>query len=257
VPEAISRGHRIYYETQGFGPPLVLIPGLMQTVKRWELAGYQPLASRYQLVVLDTLGHGRSDRPDDATAYDRRGVAEDVVAAMDDAGLSKAHVWGYSRGATIAVNVASLYPDRVRSLVLGGAVPGQERIAANVKERVVALRNGNWGAFWTAMGLSRHAQLETALQGSSDAGSLAAIFEASSHPAGFETDLALMRGRILVYAGTNDLGLQTDAAQATFRSTAEALGARVELLEGLDHAETFQRSDLVMPFVRDFLGKLP
>ena len=92
MAEAESRGHRIYYETQGFGPPLVLIPGLLMTTKRWELAGYQPLASRYQLVMLDTLGHGRSDRPEDAASYDRRGVADDVIAVMDAAGVSKAHV---------------------------------------------------------------------------------------------------------------------------------------------------------------------
>jgi pimeloyl-ACP methyl ester carboxylesterase len=258
VAAATSRGHRIYYEMQGFGPPLVLIPGLLMTTKRWELAGYQSLASRFQLVMLDTLGHGRSDRPDNATAYSRAGVAADVIAVMDAAGVDKAHVWGYSRGGGIAANVATLYPDRVRSLIMGGSLPNQAgRLVTNATERVEALRRDDWGAFWTSMGLSRDAQLEAALQAGTDAPALAEIIEASSVPDGFENDFAPLRDRILVYAGSNDLGLSEKAALEALEKRCNEIGARLELLEGLNHAEAFQRSDLVMPFVRDFLSKLP
>ena len=38
MPEAESRGYRIYYEDEGFGAPLVLVPGLMMTIKRWQIA---------------------------------------------------------------------------------------------------------------------------------------------------------------------------------------------------------------------------
>jgi pimeloyl-ACP methyl ester carboxylesterase len=228
------------------------------TTKRWELAGYPVLASRYQLIVLDTLGHGRSDRPTDAAMYDRRGVAADVIAVMDAVGVEKAHVWGYSRGGGIAANVATLYPERLRSLIMGGSLPNQSgRLIANAAERVEALRRNDWDAFWTSMGLSRDAQLEAALQAGTDAGALAAIIEASGEPDGFENDFAAMRDRMLVYAGSNDLGLGEKSAVEALEKRCSEIGARLELLEGLNHAEAFQRSDLVMPFVRDFLNKLP
>ena len=95
----------------------------MMTTKRWALAGYPALASRFQLITLDTLGHGKSDQPRDPAAYDRRGVAADVIAVMDAAGIGSAHVWGYSRGGAIAANVATLYPERVRGLITGGFLP--------------------------------------------------------------------------------------------------------------------------------------
>ena len=258
MAEAISRGHRIYYETLGFGPPLVLIPGLLMTTKRWELAGYPVLASRFQLITLDTLGHGRSDKPQDAASYDRHGVAADVIAVMDAVGVQQAHVWGYSRGGGIAANVATLYPDRVRSLIMGGSLPNQAgRLLTNVNERVEALRRDDWSAFWTSMGLTRDAQLEAALQAGTEAGAVAAIIEASGQPDGFENDFAAMRDRLLVYAGSNDLGLSDPANVQALESRCNEIGARLELLDGLNHAEAFQRSDLVMPFVRDFLRNVP
>ena len=60
---------------------------------------------------------------------------------------------------------------------------------------------------------------------------------------------------MLVYAGTNDLGL-TRTGTEVFAKNCDAIGARIELLDSLDHAQAFRRSDLVMPFVRDFLRKV-
>jgi pimeloyl-ACP methyl ester carboxylesterase len=61
-----------------------------------------------------------SDKPHDAALYGTEMVA-DVVRLLDERGIKSAHIVGYSMGAEIALKVATQYPDRVRSLVLGGS----------------------------------------------------------------------------------------------------------------------------------------
>ena len=79
-----SRDHGIYYEVVGSGEPLILIPGLGNSIQGWEDAGYHAaLSDRFKLISLDPMGHGKSDKPLNSDAYERRGVAADVIAVMD------------------------------------------------------------------------------------------------------------------------------------------------------------------------------
>src|SRR5947208_16902105 len=55
-------GIRLYYESQGDGPPVVLVHGLGLSGDIWR---YQApaLAQRYRVITLDTRGHGQSSKP--------------------------------------------------------------------------------------------------------------------------------------------------------------------------------------------------
>ncbi len=59
-------------------------------------------------------------KPHEPDAYGWPAVAADVVAVMDAAGVDRATVWGYSRGAALAGAVAAEFPDRVAALILTG-----------------------------------------------------------------------------------------------------------------------------------------
>lgn len=115
MPFADSGGARIYYEQNGIGEPLVLIPGLGGSTR--QLA---PLAAElgrsFRVLALDPRGAGQSDKPE--TGYDGGQLSSDVAAVFLHAGIEAAHVVGISFGGMLAQELAIRRPDAVRSLVL-------------------------------------------------------------------------------------------------------------------------------------------
>jgi pimeloyl-ACP methyl ester carboxylesterase len=59
-----GRSHNIAYDIQGQGTPVLLLPAFSTVSSRTELAGIaQILAPHVQVITLDWLGFGESDRP--------------------------------------------------------------------------------------------------------------------------------------------------------------------------------------------------
>ena len=97
---------------------MILLPGLLLPARMHEPLA-QALAERgNRVVLLDLLGHGRSDRPRDMWRYSMRDFAEEVVALMDHLELDEAVVGGTSLGANTTLEVASLAPERLRGMVI-------------------------------------------------------------------------------------------------------------------------------------------
>src|SRR4029077_19011682 len=116
-----NQGARIYWDEQGHGEPVLLIMGLAYPSQMWYRT--RPLlASRYQTLVLDNRGIGRSDVP--PGPYPIALMASDAAAVLDAANVESAHVFGVSMGGMIAQEFALQYPARVRSLILGSTAAG-------------------------------------------------------------------------------------------------------------------------------------
>jgi pimeloyl-ACP methyl ester carboxylesterase len=114
----------IAYQVVGEGPTDVLmIPGWFSHLALdWEeptwVRWVERLASFARLVRFDKRGTGMSDRPPGIPTPDER--MEDARAVMDAAGLTAAHVLGWSEGGPLAIMLAVTHPDRVQSLILYG-----------------------------------------------------------------------------------------------------------------------------------------
>jgi pimeloyl-ACP methyl ester carboxylesterase len=120
-----NRGCRIAFDISGSGEQtVVLLHGLGQRRIDWGTCGYVAgLADRFQVICIDSLGHGESDGPDDCSLYSREQLAGDVVAVLDAVGVEKAHLVGYSMGGWLASAVLVHTPERLRSLCFGGWDP--------------------------------------------------------------------------------------------------------------------------------------
>jgi 2-succinyl-6-hydroxy-2,4-cyclohexadiene-1-carboxylate synthase len=82
------------------------------------------LRGAFRVVRLDLVGHGESDAPRDAAPYSMERCVDQVAAALDALGISRAHVIGYSMGGRTALSLAVRHPQRVLSAVLVGASAG-------------------------------------------------------------------------------------------------------------------------------------
>src|SRR3989441_10412917 len=107
-------GLNLYYETHGAGRPPILLPGGRMSGRTFGPVLPQ-LARSHQVIVPDLQGHGRTadiDRP-----IDVRLMADDIAALIDQLGLNKPDLVGYSLGGGVALHTAAKYPAKVRRLV--------------------------------------------------------------------------------------------------------------------------------------------
>jgi pimeloyl-ACP methyl ester carboxylesterase len=119
-----NQGVHISYEVVGAGPPLVLQHGLSDSLAGMHEYGYVDLLKeRHRLILIDARGHGQSDKPHDPDAYELKQRVTDVTAVLDALGIAQAGYFGYSMGGRIGLGLLRHAPERLASLIVGGAQP--------------------------------------------------------------------------------------------------------------------------------------
>ena len=109
----------LVYDTYGDGDRLVVyLHGLLVDSDLNRAIADQLAARGYRVVLLDLLGHGRSDRPEHATAYRIDTYAEQVMALLDELGVDRAVLGGMSLGANVSLFAAAEHPERVQGLII-------------------------------------------------------------------------------------------------------------------------------------------
>jgi pimeloyl-ACP methyl ester carboxylesterase len=113
--------HRIWYEVEGEGTPVILVMGFGISGRAWA-PQVRALRQRHQVVIFDNRGIGDSESS--KTPYDFGHLADDTVALADHLGFERAHFVGVSMGGMVCQHVAVRHPTRVRSLSLIATHPG-------------------------------------------------------------------------------------------------------------------------------------
>jgi pimeloyl-ACP methyl ester carboxylesterase len=114
-------GSRIYYEECGSGAPVLLLPGFSQSSE--HLAALRDaVAANYHVIAVDLPGSGRSlPQPRTYTASYYEDDAASCAALLRELGTTPAHLIGFSDGGEVALFMAALTPELVRSVVTWGA----------------------------------------------------------------------------------------------------------------------------------------
>ncbi|EJP76117.1 MULTISPECIES: alpha/beta fold hydrolase [Campylobacter] len=114
-----SKDTKIYYEIYGKGSPIVLLHGGLvgSPADMSELA--DKLREDRKVILVATRGHGRSQIGGVVPSFEQK--ADDVSAVLDDLGISRSDIIGFSDGAYTAYLFAKKYPQKVRNLIAIGA----------------------------------------------------------------------------------------------------------------------------------------
>ena len=200
----------LFYTKQGSGPPLLLLHGNGEdgTYFIHQMAEF---SRDFTVYAIDTRGHGQSPRG--RAPFTISQFAEDLLAFMDQQGLTKADILGFSDGGNIALTFALRHPDRVRRLILNGANLDPKGVKPLVQLPIVA------GYHLAALSKSPKAKVHRELLG-------LMVNEPHIAPA----ELKKLSMSVLVMAGTQDMIRE----RHTRLIAASIPGARLALIPG-DH----------------------
>jgi pimeloyl-ACP methyl ester carboxylesterase len=111
-----------YVRDGGDGETVILLHGWPQTWSSWSEV--MPLLSaELDVIAVDLRGVGGSDKPE--IGYDKKTMAADILALMDELGIERANIVGHDIGAMVAFAFAQQFPERSGSITLIDApMPG-------------------------------------------------------------------------------------------------------------------------------------
>ncbi|MCE9651331.1 MAG: alpha/beta hydrolase [Parvibaculum sp.] len=232
-------GVRIYYETYGEGPPVLVLHGGTGFI---ETMHYQisALAKDHLVIAPDSRGHGRSSDGEGPLHYTQ--MADDMVKLMDLLKVDKADVVGWSDGGNIGLILAMQHPDRVGRVVTSGAnfnvaglshppeldadPDGENTAPARDFYKRLAPDPAHWPVFYRKV-----------------------LTMWSTEPNYTQADLAAIKAPVLVMAGEHD-GIK----RAHTDALAKAIPAGKEyIVMGASHFAPVEKPDVVNAEIAQFL----
>ena len=239
---------RTYYEEYGQGEPLLLMHGGACTVETFYRLTPE-LANRYKVILPERRGHGRTADVEGPISYDL--MAQDTIAFMEAAGVTSAHLVGYSDGAITGMLVAMSRPDLVRKFV---SVSGGFDVNGMTKESMAFFQSATPETFEHNPTLAKLVEMykQTTPDGSEH---FPIVFEKwkrmwLEEPKILPQNLSRIRAPTLIIAGDRDI--------ITFEHTIELFRAipkaQLCIVPGSSHFLVFEKPRLVTQTILDFLA---
>jgi pimeloyl-ACP methyl ester carboxylesterase len=237
------RGIRMYYEVRGKGSALVLLHGGAGNGGQFsqQVPAFQ---SRFRVIVPDLCAQGRTtDRAAPLTYHD---MAEDVIALMDQLGVGRFDVMGWSDGGVVGLDLAIHHPHRLRRLVTFGANSSPEGLMpadrAWADTATVAGFGDGMREGWTKLS-PEPAHYEVAM------GKILEMWR--TLPRFTSGELSSIRARVLVCAGDHDV-----IRDEHTRALAKAIpGAELWIVPDASHSAMQEKPELVNARVVEFLTR--
>ncbi len=164
----------IYYETEGKGPPIILLHGYALNSAMWELQ--RPVLSEYcKVIAVDLRGFGKSSCGKD---WSGTVMAGDIVGLIRSLDLSNVSILGFSMSGPVASRVAYEIPESVSKLILVSSVlpssgrPRAQKEANLQKKEMDVLRLRGVEAWADVVGLSRGPMVDNIFKRNPEAGPL-------------------------------------------------------------------------------------
>jgi pimeloyl-ACP methyl ester carboxylesterase len=126
LPHALTDdGVRLYYEESGSGAPLVFVHEYAGDWRSWE-PQMRFFSRYYRCLAFNARGYPPSDVPEDPEKYSQARARDDIRSLLDHLKIDRAHICGLSMGGFAALHFGMAYPERARSLLVGGCGYGAQ-----------------------------------------------------------------------------------------------------------------------------------
>lgn len=146
-----ANGYPMAYLERGSGPTVVLVHGSLNDYRYWT-PQIESLSSRFRIISI-SLRHHYPEPWKGEGEFSIKLHAEDLAAFIERLAVGPVFVVGWSRGGTVAVEMARARPDLIRKLVLmdpaldallsvPGAAPTEDARVKRAKATEVYLRKG-------------------------------------------------------------------------------------------------------------------
>jgi pimeloyl-ACP methyl ester carboxylesterase len=254
----IATTHRV--ET-GSGAPVVLVHGVGLDHSMWD-AQVAALAPRFRVLRYDMLGHGQTAAS--RTSTDLDSYVRQLSGLLDDLGLARVSLVGFSLGGWVAGAFAADHAGRTQRLVLMNAAfrrdPEQQAALETRIERVArggpgATATANLERWFTAEYRKRHPEVLEQVRArllANGPGYMTAYRMLAGSGRDFADRVPRIRCPTLVMTGADDVGSTPGMA----RELAAAIpGARARILPGLRHMAPVEGSDETNEHLLAFLGE--
>jgi len=144
---------RVYYNEVGTGTPLLFLHGNTASSNMFTAIA-EKYRSAFKVILIDFLGHGKSDRlkkfPTDLWFNE----AEQVIAFLREKQYKNVNIIGCSGGAMVAINVALEAPELVKKVIVDSfqGESAHKGFTENViRDREVAKKDNNAKGFYAYM----------------------------------------------------------------------------------------------------------
>jgi pimeloyl-ACP methyl ester carboxylesterase len=252
---ASVNGLDMYYEIHGTGQPLVLIHGAFSAIGTSFGALLPELAKTRQVVAFELQAHGHTadiDRP-----LTLEGMADDVAGAIQQLGVGKADVFGYSMGAFVALQLVVRHPEVVRKLVLASVSFKLSGVHPGLMEGMGEMTpDMMFGSQW------HEEYLKIAPHPEHFARLFAKKTEMDRNTRDLSPeDIRVIKSPTLIIIGDSDL-IRPEHAVEMFRllgggvfgdTPAGLPDSQLAILPGTSHVSIANRTDLLIPMITSFL----
>ena len=247
LPKAERTGYapvnriKLWYAVFGQGEPVVFLHGGLANAAYWGLQ-VPDVARRYQVIVMDSRGHGRSTRDDRPYGYDL--MADDVIGLLDFLAIKRAAVVGWSDGGILGLDLAMRYPERVSKVFAFAANTDPSGVVDGVE------KNPTFAAFIARAG-HEYQQLSTTPKAYDGfVGAISKMWQIQ--PNWTAKELAAIKSPVLVVDGDHDEAIK----RAHTEQIAAAIpGAGLLILPNTSHFSFLQDPNQFTWHVLYFLGK--
>jgi len=124
---ATLNGVDTYYEVQGQGEPVLLVPASWWPSDTWNVGAVPFLSQRFKTIVFDCRGTGRSGKPKDGYTVEQ--FSQDCIALLAHLGVSRCHAVGFALGGQVVQAMAIERPDLVATLTIAASGAGAKTLA--------------------------------------------------------------------------------------------------------------------------------
>ena len=142
-----------YYEEQGEGTPILFLHGNTASSNMFNNIK-ESYTKNYKVILMDFLGHGRSDRLERFSTDLWHDEALQTIEFLEQMKYGKVHLIGSSGGALVAINIALERPELVGKVIADsfeGEFPLKEFTKNIIADRDASKRDEGAKSFYHAM----------------------------------------------------------------------------------------------------------